>query len=159
MPVAPTVRIQADDFDIAHEIAAFGTGEGNTGAVVTFTGICRDEDGRLNALELEHYPGMAEGEITEIADNAIERFQLTGVTVIHRYGRIETGGNIVLVIASASHRRHAFDGASFVMDFLKSRAPFWKKEHGKDGAEGEWVAARDEDDAALDKWKDGQRSD
>ena len=152
MPVAPTVRVQADDFDIAHAIAAFGTGEGNTGAVVTFTGLCRDENGTLSALELEHYPGMAEAEIGRIARQAAERWPLTGLTVIHRYGKIAPGENIVLVAAASSHRQASFEAADFLMDFLKTRAPFWKKEHRKDGTEGGWVEAKDADDAAAERW-------
>ena len=119
--------------------------------MVTFTGLCRDEGGRLEALELEHYPGMAEAEMTRIARQAIDRFALCGLTAIHRYGRIPPGENIVLVVAAATHRQAAFDGASFVMDYLKTGAPFWKKEHTVDGKAGDWVAAKDNDDTALDK--------
>jgi molybdopterin synthase catalytic subunit len=148
----PTIRVQSADFDLSAEIAALTAGRHDVGAVVTFTGLCRDEKGALSALELEHYPGMAETEMRRIADIAIERFALIGLTAIHRYGRILPGENIVLVIATASHRQAAFDGASFVMDFLKTSAPFWKKEHGADGTEGDWIAAKDADDTARDKW-------
>lgn len=147
-----TVRIQAEDFDIATEIAALAEGRADIGAVATFTGLCRDEGGRLSSLELEHYPGMAERAIRTIANEAAERFALTGITAIHRYGRIAPGGNIVLVVAAAPHRQAAFDGASFLMDYLKTEAPFWKKEHLKDGGAGEWVSAKDTDDQAKARW-------
>ncbi|MBN8950982.1 MULTISPECIES: molybdenum cofactor biosynthesis protein MoaE [unclassified Rhizobium] len=152
MAMQPMVRVQHEDFDLQTEIDLMTAGRHDIGAVVTFSGLCRDEGGALGALELEHYPGMAEAEITRIANLAIERFGLLGLTAIHRYGKILPGENIVLVIAAASHRQAAFDGANFVMDFLKTSAPFWKKEHGRDGAEGGWVSARDADDAARDKW-------
>ncbi|MFK0163806.1 molybdenum cofactor biosynthesis protein MoaE [Rhizobium sp. NPDC090279] len=149
---APLVKVQREDFDLQTESDRLTAGRHDVGAVVTFSGLCRDEGGTLGALELEHYPGMAEAEITRIANLAIERFGLLGLTAIHRYGKIAPGENIVLVIAAASHRQAAFDGANFVMDFLKTSAPFWKKEHGSDGAEGGWVSARDADDAARAKW-------
>lgn len=152
MTASPTIRVQRDDFDLQHEVDQLSGDKPGIGAVVTFSGLCRDEGGTLGALELEHYPGMAEAEMTRIATLAIERFSLIGLTAIHRYGRIVPGENIVLVIAAASHRQAAFDGANFVMDFLKTAAPFWKKEHGVDGKAGDWVAARDADDAARAKW-------
>ncbi|MBN9241510.1 MAG: molybdenum cofactor biosynthesis protein MoaE [Mesorhizobium sp.] len=151
--VRPVVRIQADDFDTASEIAALTTGRSDIGAVVTFSGLCRDEAGRLAALELEHYPGMAEAEIGRIAAEAAERWPLQGVTVIHRYGRIKPGDNIVLVVTASTHRQAAFEAASFLMDYLKSRAPFWKKEHGVDGSEGGWVDAKEADDEAAARWR------
>ena len=148
----PHVRIQAEDFDIAAEIAALSDGRMDVGAVVTFSGLCRDEGGTLSALELEHYPGMAEAEIMRIAEQACARWNLTGLRAIHRYGKIAPGENIVLVVAASSHRQAAFDGASYLMDFLKTRAPFWKKEHLKDGSSGEWVSAKDADDEAVKRW-------
>lgn len=148
----PVVRIQADDFDIMDEISRLTEGRRDIGAIVTFTGLCRDEGGKLSALELEHYAGMAEAEIQRIARQAMDRWPLTGLVAIHRYGKIEPGGNIVLVIAASAHRQAAFDGASFLMDFLKTRAPFWKKEHLSGGAEGEWVEAKDADDSAAERW-------
>ncbi|WFU03012.1 molybdenum cofactor biosynthesis protein MoaE [Rhizobium sp. CB3171] len=154
MAAGPFVRVQSDDFDLQAEVDRLTEGQHNIGAVVTFSGLCRDEGGMLGALELEHYPGMAEAEITRIATLAIERFELRGLTAIHRYGKIAPGENIVLVIAAASHRQAAFDGANFVMDFLKTSAPFWKKEHAKDGRQGDWVSAKDADDAARAKWAD-----
>ena len=151
--VTPMVRIQAADFDVAAEIDRLTAGRGDVGAVVTFTGYCRDEGGRLSALELEHYPGMAEAEISRIAAQAAQRWPVTGITAIHRFGKIAPGGQIVLVVAASPHRQAAFDAASFLMDYLKTRAPFWKKEHLKDGGAGEWVSAKDADDAAKARWK------
>ncbi|WP_322989541.1 molybdenum cofactor biosynthesis protein MoaE [Hoeflea sp.] len=151
-----TVRIQAEDFDIAAEIDLLTKGRPDIGAVASFIGLCRDEGGRLTSLELEHYPGMAERAISAIANQAAERFSLSGVTAIHRYGKIAPGGNIVLVLACASHRQAAFDGAAFLMDYLKTDAPFWKKEHLMDGSAGGWVSAKDADDAAKARWQSGQ---
>lgn len=147
------VRIQRDDFDLSSETAALIAGRTSIGAIVSFTGLCRDEDGALAALELEHYPGMAEAEILRICNEAVGRFALQGITAIHRFGRMAPGETIVLVIAAAPHRQAAFDGASFVMDYLKTSAPFWKKEHLIDGSQGGWVEAKDADDRAREKWK------
>ena len=149
----PTIRVQSQDFDLQSEIGKLTAGRTDIGAVVTFSGLCRDEGGALSALELEHYPGMAEAEMRRIADLAIERFSLQGLTAIHRYGKIAPGENIVLVIAASPHRQAAFDGANFVMDFLKTSAPFWKKEHAADGEAGGWVPAKDADDSARDRWR------
>ncbi|MXN51805.1 molybdopterin synthase catalytic subunit [Shinella sp. AETb1-6] len=151
-PAPVVVRVQRDDFDAAAETARLVAGRASAGAIVSFTGLCRDEGGRLSALELEHYPGMAEAQIERICRTAVTRFSLLGIAAIHRVGRIAPGENIVLVIAAAPHRHAAFDGASFVMDYLKTAAPFWKKEHFADGSEGGWVAAKDSDDTALEKW-------
>lgn len=153
MRIIPNVRIQAEAFDIASEIDSLTNDRTDIGAMVSFTGHCRDEGGRLQALELEHYPGMAEAEISRIGAQAIERFGLLGLTVIHRFGRMLPGDPIVVVIAAASHRHAAFDGACFVMDFLKTDAPFWKKEHLKDGGAGEWVSAREQDGQARGRWQ------
>lgn len=150
--VVPMVRIQAADFDVAAEVARLTQGRADVGAVVTFTGLCRDEAGTLSALELEHYPGMAEAEIARIAGEAIERWPLAGITAIHRFGRIRPGENIVLVVAVSTHRQAAFEAASFLMDYLKSRAPFWKKEHRIDGSEGGWVDAKESDEIAAARW-------
>jgi molybdopterin synthase catalytic subunit len=153
MTAAPLIRVQAQDFDLQAEIDALTGERQDIGAVVTFTGLCRDEQGSLAALELEHYPGMAEAEMKRIAELAIARFSLLGLSAIHRHGKIAPGENIVLVISAAPHRQAAFDGASFMMDYLKTSAPFWKKEHRADGSTGDWVAAKDADDAARDKWR------
>lgn len=148
------VRTQAQDFDLAAEIDALKGEDTDIGAITAFIGLCRDEQGSLSALELEHYPGMAEEEIMRISQEAVDRFQLRGLSVIHRFGRIEPGENIVLVITASRHRQASFDGANFLMDFLKTRAPFWKKEHLSGGNAGTWVDARDADDQALEKWTD-----
>ncbi len=147
-----TVRVQTDDFDAAAEANRLTNGHAHAGAVVSFVGLCRDEGGRLAALELEHYPGMAEAEISRICAEAVARFSLLGITAIHRVGKIAPGANIVLVVAAAPHRHAAFDGASFVMDYLKTSAPFWKKEHFADGRNGGWVDAKESDDLAREKW-------
>ena len=148
----PTVRIQREDFDTAAEITRLTQGRADVGAVVTFSGLCRDEAGTLAALELEHYPGMAEAEILRIAREAADRWPVGGLTAIHRFGRIEPGENIVLVVAASSHRQAAFEAASFLMDYLKTRAPFWKKEHLRDGSSGDWVEAKEADEAAAKRW-------
>ncbi|HZH52904.1 MAG TPA: molybdenum cofactor biosynthesis protein MoaE [Microvirga sp.] len=148
-----SIRIQAKSFDVAAETAALTEGRRDIGAVVAFTGFCRDEDGRLSALELEHYPGMAEAEIARIAAQAQERWPLLGLTVIHRFGKMRPGDEIVLVLAASSHRRAAFEAAEFLMDYLKTRAPFWKREHLTDGTTGGWVDAKTLDDEAADRWR------
>lgn len=152
MPVKPKISVQAEDFDATGESALLTSGRRDVGAVVTFTGLCRDEAGTLSALELEHYPGMAEAELTRIAEEAIGRWPLTGLTVIHRHGRIPPGENIVLVVAASSHRRAAFEAADFLMDYLKTRAPFWKKEHLVAGGASSWVEAKTGDDDDAARW-------
>ena len=147
-----TVRVQLEDFDQAAETALLTNGRTDIGAVATFAGLCRGEGDTLSALELEHYPGMAESEIAAAASDALKRWPIDGLTVIHRYGKIAPGEQIVLVIATSRHRDAAFDGPRYVMDFLKTNAPFWKKEHRKDGAEGNWVDAREEDELAKQRW-------
>jgi molybdopterin synthase catalytic subunit len=152
MTIPVTIRIQQADFDVAQEIAALTKGRTDIGAAVTFSGICRGtEDGdAIAALTLEHYPGMAEAEITRHAEEAASRWPLTGLTVIHRVGRIIPGENIVLVVTSSAHRQAAFEAAEFLMDYLKAHAPFWKREEGASGAN--WVDARDHDDLAAGRW-------
>jgi molybdopterin synthase catalytic subunit len=147
-----TIRIQAEGFDAAAETAALTGGRADMGAVVAFTGFCRDEGGRLSALELEHYPGMAEAEIARIAQEAQRRWPLLGLTVIHRVGKIRPGEEIVLVLAASAHRRAAFEAAEFLMDYLKTRAPFWKREHLRDGTTGGWVEAKSQDEEATGRW-------
>lgn len=147
------VAVQAGDFDPGAEIAALHDGRTDVGAVAAFVGLCRDEGGRLAALELEHYPGMAEAEIGRVVADALARWPvLTAVTVIHRFGRIPPGGRIVFVAAASPHRTAAFEAAEFLMDYLKTRAPFWKKEHRMDGTSGEWVEAKDADDEKAGRW-------
>ena len=148
-----TVRVQHEDFSVEKEIRLLREGRRDVGAVVTFSGLCRNDGGALSALELEHYPGMAEAEITRIALEAARRWPVTGLTAIHRVGKIKPGENIVLVIAASPHRQAAFEAASFLMDFLKTNAPFWKKEHRADGSAGEWVSAKEVDDKARARWK------
>ena len=147
-----TIRIQQADFDIGGEISALTNGRTDIGAVVSFSGICRgSEDGEtIAALTLEHYPGMAEAEIARHAETAMSRWPLTGLTVIHRVGRIEPGENIVLVLTASQHRQAAFAAAEFLMDYLKANAPFWKREEKPAGAN--WVEARDHDDDAAARW-------
>src|SRR5215211_8216521 len=141
MSVTATIRIQQADFDVAQEVAALSKGRTDVGAVVSFSGICRgSENGEpIAALTLEHYPGMAEAEIGRHAEEALSRWPLQGLTIIHRFGRIAPGENIVLVVTASSHRQAAFEAANFLMDFLKTRAPFWKKEHEPSGKAGKWV--------------------
>ncbi len=147
------VSIQSAPFDVAQEIARLGRDlQGRAGAVVTFTGLCRDEGGRLAGLELEHYPGMAEAEIGRVVATARTRWPLQGVRVIHRHGLVAPGDGIVLVITASGHRVAAFEGASFLMDYLKTQAPFWKREHLTDGTIGGWVEATEADDAAAARW-------
>ena len=144
------VRIQPDPFDLAAEMAGFGKGAG-VGAVVTFTGIVRDRpEGGLVAMEIEHYPGMTEKAIAAIAAEAGARWHLLDCLVIHRHGRLSPGEAIMMVATAAPHRSDAFAAAEFLMDYLKSRAPFWKKEIAADAAE--WVAAKDADEEALTRW-------
>jgi molybdopterin synthase catalytic subunit len=152
MSVAPTIRIQQADFDVAREIAALTAGRTDIGAVVTFSGICRgSENGEpIAALTLEHYPDMAEAEIRRHADEATARWPLQGLTVVHRVGRIAPGENIVLVLTASSHRQAAFEAAEFLMDYLKTNAPFWKREEGVKGSS--WIEAHDRDDAAAARW-------
>src|SRR5258708_7803857 len=152
MTAAVTIRIQKADFDIALEISALTKGRTDIGAVVSFSGICRDsEDGAaIAALTLEHYPGMAEAEIARHAETAMSRWPLTGLSVIHRVGRIVPGENIVLVLTASRHRQAAFEAAEFLMDYLKANAPFWKREETPVGTG--WVDAHHRDDAAAARW-------
>jgi molybdopterin synthase catalytic subunit len=150
-----TMRLQQEPFDAAVEVRALPHGRTDVGAVVTFTGICRgDENGEpIAALTLEHYPGMAEAEIGRHIEAAERRWSLHGVTVIHRYGRITPGEDIVLVVTASSHRHDAFAAAEFLMDYLKTRAPFWKRvERAASGSISGWVDAKSSDDAAADRW-------
>ncbi len=150
--IIPTIRIQHEDFDPAAEAEALTGRSPGIGALTSFVGLCRDEGGRLAALELEHYPGMAEAEVERVAREALARWPLLGITAIHRYGKIAPGERIVLVAVTAAHRAPAFAAAEFMMDFLKTKAPFWKREYLQDGSIGNWVAAKDEDDHAAARW-------
>jgi molybdopterin synthase catalytic subunit len=152
MTVHPTIRIQEADFDIGREIARLTEGRTEIGAVVSFSGICRGSEAGepLQALTLEHYPGMAEAEISRHAETALARWPLAGLTVIHRVGRILPGQNIVLVLTASPHRQAAFQAAEFLMDYLKASAPFWKREESADHIG--WVDARAQDEAAAERW-------
>ena len=151
-PMTDSVRIQREAFDLAAEAAKLTHGRTDVGAVVTFTGICRgDEHGEpIAALTLEHYPGMAEAEIARHVAEARARWPLIGVTVIHRHGRIVPGEDIMMVATTSSHREAAFAAAEFLMDYLKTRAPFWKQVEKASGAI--WVDAKATDDAAAERW-------
>jgi molybdopterin synthase catalytic subunit len=147
-----TIRIQQADFDIAREIAALTASRTDIGAVVTFSGICRGSDGgdATTALTLEHYPGMAEAEIARHAEEAMARWPLTGLTIIHRVGRIVPGENIMVVLTASAHRQAAFQAAEFLMDYLKANAPFWKREETAAGSG--WIEAKGVDDEAAARW-------
>jgi molybdopterin synthase catalytic subunit len=157
MTVPTTVRIQREPFDAAAEANKLTRGRSDVGALITFTGICRgDEAGEpIAALTLEHYPGMAEAEIERHVEEAKARWPLMGVTVIHRHGRIQPGEDIVLVVTASSHRAAAFAAAEFLMDFLKTSAPFWKQV--EKAGEKTWVEAKAADDAAAGRWKTAER--
>jgi len=146
------IRLQREAFDANAETALLTRGRSDVGAVVTFTGLCRaDENGEpIAALTLEHYPGMAEAEIARHVEEARARWPLLGVTVVHRYGRITPGEGIVLVATASSHREAAFAAAAFLMDYLKTRAPFWKQVEKASGTS--WVNAKATDDAAAERW-------
>lgn len=153
-PTAPhrTVSVQADDFDIGAEIDRLTAHDRDIGAVVSFTGLVREMTGdrAIRTMDLEHYPGMTERALEEIAEQACSRWPLQGVRIIHRFGRLAPGDRIVLVLAASHHRQAAFEAAAFLMDYLKTRAPFWKKESGAAG--GQWVDAREQDDQAAARW-------
>ena len=153
-PVTPRILVQSEPLDVAAETERLTIGRTDIGALVAFTGLCRDEAGTLAALELEHYPGMAEDAIGGIAAEAAARWPLHGLSIVHRYGRIIPGEPIVLVLTASSHRQAAFEAASFVMDYMKTRAPFWKKEHRADGTTGDWVEAKAGDGQAAGRWQD-----
>ena len=148
------VRIGPEDFDIAAESRALQDGRTDIGAIVTFTGTVRGESprGRLESMALEHYPGMTEAELQRIEAEACARWPLTGATIIHRIGTLVPGDNIVLVVTASAHRQAAFEAAEFLMDYLKTSAPFWKKETIA-GGKAEWVDARDADDRAMQRWR------
>ncbi len=153
-----TVRVQAEDFDAAAEACALSAGRADIGAIVTFVGLCRDEGGRLASLEIEHYAGMAEEELARVVAEAEARWPLLGVTVIHRFGDIRAGAQIVLVVTASAHRSAAFAAADFLMDYLKTRAPFWKRARLTDGTSGDWVEAKQGDDVAAARWSAAGRS-
>lgn len=145
-----SVRVQEEAFDAGAVLNDFAAAVEGAGAIVTFSGLVRDEGGTLSGMEIEHYPEMTEKALEKIRSEAMSRWSLDDALIIHRFGRMEPGEQIMMVATAARHRADAFAAAEFLMDFLKSRAPFWKKEFGPDGAD--WVAAKDEDEAALDRW-------
>ena len=147
------VRVQQEDFDVGVEIANLRGDRTDIGAIVSFTGTVRGEAGgrQLVSMELEHYPGMTEAELGRVETEAAARWPLQGSLIVHRYGELVPGDNIVLVVTASAHRKAAFEAAEFLMDFLKTRAPFWKRERDAQG-EGSWVDARDADSRAADRW-------
>ena len=149
-----TIRVQASDFDVGAEVKTLTAGRTDIGAVVTFMGLARGqtEGTPVTAITLEHYPEMTEAELARVDAEANERWPLSASLVIHRFGMIAPGEAIVLVVTASAHRRAAFEAAEFLMDYLKSRAPFWKKETGP-GGESRWVEAQASDVAAMDRWR------
>ncbi|WP_166418424.1 molybdenum cofactor biosynthesis protein MoaE [Cochlodiniinecator piscidefendens] len=145
------VRVQDEPFDFGVEAEAFARGRTDAGAVVTFTGIVRDTDGTLDRMVIEHYPGMTERALQAINDEATERWALKDSLVIHRHGELRPGDMIMMVATASAHRVNAFEAAEFLMDYLKSRAPFWKQEFTADGSA--WVASKTEDEDALTRWE------
>lgn len=148
-----TIRVQAEDFDAAAEAAKLTRGRADVGAVVSFVGLCRDEGGALAGLRIEHYPGMAQEEIARVAEEAEARWPLLGMTIIHRFGEIAPGAQIVLVVAASAHRAAAFEAANFLMDYLKTRAPFWKRARRTDGSLDDWIEAKSTDREAAARWR------
>jgi molybdopterin synthase catalytic subunit len=149
----PTVRVTEADFDVGLELSALLASSSGAGGIASFIGIVRSDAERpIEAMTLEHYPAMTQRSLERIADEAVQRFGLLGCTVVHRYGRLMPGEQIVLVLAAAAHRSAALDGCAFLIDWLKTAAPFWKKEHLPDG-EARWVDALGEDDAAAARWR------
>ncbi len=146
-----SVSVQEEDFDTGQELNGLKHQRTDAGAYVTFTGTVRDVNGTLQSMTLEHYPAMTEAELQRIASEAEERWPLSACRVVHRYGKLLPGDNIVLVITASKHRKAAFDAAEFLMDFLKTQAPFWKKEETSSGAK--WVEAKTEDDEATKRWQ------
>lgn len=144
------LSVQESAFDLGAETKAFASGAAGAGAIVTFTGLVRDNSGQVLGMEIEHYPGMTERAISDMMDEAQARFALMDALVIHRFGVLAPAEAIMMVATAASHRSDAFAAAEFLMDYLKSRAPFWKKELGHDGQA--WVKAKEEDEAALTRW-------
>jgi molybdopterin synthase catalytic subunit len=144
------IRVQKEDFDIGAEVARLKAGRSDIGAIVTFLGTVRDQDGAVAAMTLEHYPGMTEAELARVEAEACARWPLQASLVVHRHGSLKPGDNIVLVVTASEHRDAAFEAARFLMDYLKTRAPFWKREDGPSGAR--WVEAEARDDASLTRW-------
>jgi molybdopterin synthase catalytic subunit len=151
------IRVQQEDFDIGAEIAGLRAGRSDIGAIVSFTGTVRDHDGAVAKMTLEHYPGMTEAELARVEAEACARWPLQESLIVHRYGSLEPGDNIVLVVTASEHRDAAFEAARFLMDYLKTSAPFWKREDGPSGAR--WVEAEARDDAATARWDKNRAAD
>ena len=147
------IRVQSEPFDPGALLSEFTKRQSGAGAVVSFTGLVRDLGGTLKTMEIEHYPGMTEKALTGIADEALNRWELHDILILHRHGKLQPDAPIMMVATAATHRKAAFEAADFLMDYLKTRAPFWKKEHTQKGAE--WVAATDADEAARGAWDEG----
>jgi molybdopterin synthase catalytic subunit len=145
------VRVQRDDFDIAAEVGSLTAGRTDIGAIVTFTGRVRGNEGEIAAMTLEHYPGMTEAELSRIEAEARTRWALQASLIVHRVGELKPGDNIVLVVTASEHRQAAFEAAAFLMDYLKTRAPFWKKETAASG-ESTWIESREGDERAARRW-------
>jgi molybdopterin synthase catalytic subunit len=150
-----SVRVQHQDFDIGAEVSRLVAGRTDIGAVVTFSGVVREENGggAIAGMTLEHYPGMTEKELARVEAEACARWPLQASLIVHRVGTLRPGDSIVLVVTASAHRQAAFDAAAFLMDYLKTRAPFWKKELGADGTE-HWVEARASDETAAERWEE-----
>ena len=148
------IGVRREDVDVGAEMARLGRGKGAVGAVCAFVGVVRDVDGTLGAMTLEHYPGMTERALKTIEAEARERWPLEDILIIHRHGRLRPGDNIVLVATTSSHRKAAFESCEFLIDWLKTKAPFWKHEEGPGGAR--WVEARATDDDAASRWTAGE---
>lgn len=149
-PLSDRIVVQSAPFDQGDLLNRFSAAQNGAGAVVSFSGLVRDEGGQLSGLEIEHYPAMTLAAIVKIVAEAKTRWSLADALVIHRYGRLRSGETIMMVATAARHRADAFQAAEFLMDYLKSRAPFWKKEIREEG--GDWVAAKESDEAALKRW-------
>jgi molybdopterin synthase catalytic subunit len=150
------IRVQQEDFDIGAEITKLTAGRSDIGAIVTFTGTVRDQNGAVQEMTLEHYPGMTERELSRIEAEACARWTLQASLIVHRYGRLQPGDNIVLVVTASEHRDAAFEAAKFLMDYLKTSAPFWKREDGPGGTR--WVEASTSDESARVRWKEKKRA-
>jgi len=148
------IRVQEADFDTGQELERFMSGDTAVGGVCSFVGLVRDNDGELQSMTLEHYPAMTEKALAEIEAEARSRWPLTDALIIHRFGRLAPGDRIVLVATASAHRKAAFESCEFLIDWLKTRAPFWKSEATGDGAS--WVEAKATDDAAADRWREGE---
>jgi molybdopterin synthase catalytic subunit len=150
------IRVQQEDFDVGAEIAKLTAGRSDIGAIVTFTGTVRDQNGAVEAMTLEHYPGMTERELARIEAEACARWPLQASLIVHRTGALQPGDNIVLVVTASEHRDAAFEAAKFLMDYLKTSAPFWKREDGPGGTR--WVEAHASDESARVRWKEKKRA-